>query len=400
MRKNVAVVVVAVVVGALLGACSGDSAPELATPTAGPASLGPVRVATGEQFVIGVSVPLDPAQTAGPDLAKAVELAIADFGRPIRGREVVARTIDDGCNDAEVASDTAKEFSSDALVVGIVGPMCTTGAQAANDVYEGAAMAHFQAAATRDDLSDQGEQYFFRTAWHDGAQAGVQASYAREGLGAETAIVVDDNDPYGKNLAESFIPAFEAAGGRVLAHEHITSGVTDFTVFAKQVVAAEADVVVFEGLDPEGGLLARALAAAGSEAVFIGPDSLLNARDFIGADGAAVEGSVITGGVAPDEAFVARFAERFGHDPSTSFVLQAYDATRILLTAIESVAVEESGVVTVDRERLRDALRGQRFAGLTGVSDFDERGDRTGNTPRELGLAVYRVAGGAFEAIE
>lgn len=397
-RRIVAAVIGCVAISAL--ACGGDETPA-AMPTAESSVGGPISIADGQSLVIGVSVPLDSSQRAGQDLANAVELAITDFGRPIRGRTVTARAIDDGCNDAELASDAAKQFTADEQVAGVIGPMCTTGAEAANDVYEAAGMVHIAASATRDDLSAVGEQYFFRTAWNDSAQAGVQANYARVALGAETAVVIDDNDPYGKNLAEAFVPAFEAAGGRVLAHEHIARGVTDLAVFARQVVAAEADVIVYEGLDPEGGLIARALQAVGSEAVFIGPDSLLNARDFIGSDDGALQGVVITGGLAPDEAFAARFVERFGHAPSTSFVLQAYDAARILLTAIETVAEEDgAGPVTIDRAALAAAMRGQSFAGLTGTSRFDERGDRSGSTPRELGLAIYRVSGEAFEIIE
>jgi branched-chain amino acid transport system substrate-binding protein len=229
----------------------------------------------------------------------------------------------------------------------------------------------------------------------------VQAAYAREDLGADSAVVIDDGDPYGKTLADAFIPAFEAAGGTVLAHERVSRGTADFDTFARQVITGDPDLVVFEGLDPEGALLLRDLREAGFEGDFVGPDSLFNARDFIGTGGAATEGAVLTAGPVPDLAFTDRFNARFGRIPSTSFVLQAYDATRVLLEAIEEAAEEDSGgALTIDRHALAEALRSQSHSGLTGTIQFDERGDRSGMAPREAGISIYRVNNAAFEQVE
>ena len=156
-------------------------------------------------------------------------------------------------------------------------------------------------------------------------------------------MVIDDGDPYGKTLADAFIPAFEEAGGTVLAHERVARGTADFDTFARQVITGDPDIVVFEGLDPEGALLLRDLREAGFEGDFVGPDSLFNARDFIGTGGTATEGAVLTAGPVPDQAFTDRFNARFGRIPSTSFVLQAYDSTRALLEAVEEAAEEDSG---------------------------------------------------------
>jgi ABC-type branched-subunit amino acid transport system substrate-binding protein len=103
----------------------------------------------------------------------------------------------------------------------------------------------------------------------------------------------------------------------------------------------------------------------------------------------------------PDLAFTDRFNARFGRIPSTSFVLQAYDATRVLLEAIEEAAEEDSGgALTIDRHALAEALRSQSHSGLTGTIQFDERGDRSGMAPREAGISIYRVNNAAFEQVE
>jgi branched-chain amino acid transport system substrate-binding protein len=391
----------ALLVTLLAAACNGAE-PAPPSPAAPPPTPGPITVAQGARIVIGVSTALSGSQAAvGQDLANAVDLAVRDFGRPVKGREITVQREDDGCNDPEKATAVAERLAAAPGVAGVIGPMCTTGAQAANDVYEAAGIPHITPSATRNDLSDQGERFFFRTAWRDDAQSRTQARYARDGLVAGDVTVVDDGEPYGKTLADAFVPEFEAAGGSVLSRERITRGATDFSGLARQIVSQQPAAVVFEGFDPEGALVLRALREAGYTGAFIGPDSLLNVRDFVAAAGAASEGAIVTGGLTPDDAFIERFTAAYGRAPATPFVLQAYDATRVLLTAIESVAVEgDGGALTIEPARLAQALRTQSFAGLTGTLRFDEWGDRTDATAREAGLAIYRVTGGAFELIE
>jgi branched-chain amino acid transport system substrate-binding protein len=279
--------------------------------------------------------------------------------------------------------------------------MCTTGAQAANPRYEAAGLVHISASATRSELSTQGEQYFFRTVWHDDAQAAVQARYARAELGAATAIVLGDGEPYGNELAEEFSSQFQESGGRVLSESRIDRGTADFTPIARQIVEAGPDVVVFEGFNPEGALLARALGDAGFEGFFMGPDALLSARDFIETAGPRAEGATITGGAFPNAGFVESFTALYGRPPTTTFVLQAHDAVTGLIKAIDAIAVEsDDGSLTIDRGELAAALRQQRFAGLTGSVTFDDRGERRGETPAELGITIYRVFNAQLVAVE
>jgi ABC-type branched-subunit amino acid transport system substrate-binding protein len=158
---------------------------------------------------------------------------------------------------------------------------------------------------------------------------------------------------------------------------------------------------VFEGFNPEGPLLARALGEAAFEGFFMGPDGLLNARDFLETAGPRAEGATITGGALPDAGFIATYEALYGRPPTTAFVLQAHDAVTALLNAVQAVGVErDDGSLRIDREALAAAMHEGRFAGLTGSVAFDERGERRGETPAELGVRVYRVFGGAFVAVE
>ena len=384
---------------AILAACGGTSTKQ-ATPTTAPEPSATIEIPKGQPLKIGVSAALSgDQQSLGADLADAVELATKDRNSTLKGHPLRVVRMDDRCNDAEQAVAVGRSLTADQGMAGVIGPMCTTGAQAANSVYEAAHLVHILPAATRADLSQQGERFLFRTAWLDGAQAQAQAAYAATSLHAATAVVVDDAEPYGRTLADGFTAAFEATGGTVGFRERIQRGDKDFSALARKVKSTNPDVVAFEGLNPEGALVVQALRKGEYRGAFVAPDGVLSARDFIGADkSSAAEGAIVTGGPTPDDAFVAKFREAFKRAPGTPFVLQAHDAATALLKAIESVATERAdGTLVIDREQLAATLRAQGLDGLTGTIRFDERGDRSGATAQEAGLVVYVVKNGRFE---
>jgi branched-chain amino acid transport system substrate-binding protein len=397
MRTRLALILLAL--GLACAGCGGASSTDsVPASTPRPTPRPEIIVAAGAPITIGVSVALSGDQVnIGGDIADAAELAIADKGGTVAGHPLQASRKDDGCTDPERAVAVARSFVADASVAGVIGPMCTTGAQAANPLYELARIVHISPSATRVELPGQGEQYFFRTAWRDDMQAEVQADYARHTANAGTAVVVDDAEPYGKGLADAFVTRFQELGGNVLSRERIARGTTDFSSSAKRIASMAPDIVVYEGLNPEVALLVKELRNDQYAKSFMAPDGAFSARDYLLAAGAAAEGSVVSGGPQASLDFVARFHSRFGRDPSTAFVLQAYDAVSALIAAINSVATASNdGSLRIDRARLAAAVRDERILGLTGAISFDEHGDRRGVKPAEVGLVLYKVTNGAF----
>lgn len=384
----------------LFAACGGNGDSTPAPTQTSEARGGAIVIAPGAPLRIGVSVAMSGEQAnIGADIGDAVDLAVADAGGAVRGHPIEAVRKDDGCTDAERALTVARTFIVDESVAGVIGPMCTIGSQAANHEYARASTVHITPSSTRVELSAQGDAYFFRTSWQDEAQARLQARYAIDRLRATQAIIIDDAEPYGTGLAEGIAVAYVEHGGQVVSRERIDRGTTDFGGLARQIASANPDVVFFSGLNPEGALLVRALRDAGYTMAFIGPDALVSARDFLVTAGNKAEGAILTGGAAPDEAYVAKFSGRYLRPISTPFVLQANDAVRALIAAIDAVATaRDDGALVIDRVALAAKLRAQEYAGLTGRVSFDERGDRRGETAAELGLAVYTVTGGQFVA--
>ena len=61
--------------------------------------------------------------------------------------------------------------------------------------------------------------------------------------------------------------------------------------------------------------------------------------------------------------------------PSAAFWAHAYDATTMLLRAIDRVSVEVEGTLYIDRHALRDELYRSNFDGIIGAITCDEYGD-------------------------
>jgi branched-chain amino acid transport system substrate-binding protein len=89
----------------------------------------------------------------------------------------------------------------------------------------------------------------------------------------------------------------------------------------------------------------------------------------------AAENASVTG-VTPTD-FLATYESTYGEAPSAPFWAHSYDATIMLLSAIDAVAVDNGdGSLTIDRQALRDELSATSgFAGLIGSLTCDEFGD-------------------------
>ena len=75
------------------------------------------------------------------------------------------------------------------------------------------------------------------------------------------------------------------------------------------------------------------------------------------------------------EQVLAAFEARHGGFPESPYWAHAYDAATILLSAIESVAVEEGDRLHIDRAALRERVGATAMSGLVGTISCDAFGD-------------------------
>jgi branched-chain amino acid transport system substrate-binding protein len=224
---------------------------------------------------------------------------------------------------------------------------------------------------------------YFRTAHNDLFQGRVAAEFAFNELGVRTAATIHDGSPYAESLQKVFADVFAELGGTITAQEAVNVGDTDMKPVLTSIATNVPEIIYFPIFEPEGDLIAaQAKEVAGLEnTVLMGADGLF-ADTLPEATGSAAVGMYLSGPYVdvqnPDyAAFLQKWADKFGGVPPSGFHAHAYDATNMLLQAIEKVAVVDAdGTVHIPRQALRDALYDTRdFKGLTGNLACDVNGD-------------------------
>lgn len=388
-KKSMRFVAVLGALALVLAAC-GDGGEE---PEAG--ELGAVTVADGDAIQIRSlnAISGDVAFLGIPNQV-AVEMAIEDYGQ-IKGHDVTIGTgLDDLCSN-EGGQAAAQTIVSDDQVVGVIGTSCSGAAVAASPLISDAGMvmispSNTSPALTSDLAGNAGSDYhegYYRTAHNDLFQGRAVAEFVYNELGLTVAAGIHDGDPYTQGLAQAFADAFEELGGEITTVVGVNKGDTDMTPVLSDVATGSPQALYFPIFQPEGDFIVQQIGGvAGLEDVtLIGADGLL-VSDFLGLPetaGMYFSGPSLQFGENSNEItdvsatdFLAAYEEREGEPPSAAFWAHAYDATTMLLAAIDEVAVEQDdGSLFIDRAELRDAITTSSFSGMIGDLACDDFGD-------------------------
>lgn len=385
--RFIAVLGALALVVAACGDGDGGDAPE-------PGELGAVTVAEGDSIQIrSLNAITGDVAFLGLPNQRAIEIAIEDYG-PIHGFDVTFGTgLDDLCSN-EGGQAAASTIVADSQVVGVIGTSCSGAAVAASPVVSNAGMvmispSNTSPALTSDLEGNAGTDYhegYYRTAHNDIFQGEAVADFVYNDLGITTAAAVHDGDPYTQGLAGAFQSSFEALGGEITTFVGVNKGDTDMTPVLSEIAQGSPEAIYFPIFQPEGDFFVQQIGGvSGLDGVtLIGADGLL-VSDFLALP--ETEGMYFSGPPVSFEGnrneitdvsasdFLEEYQARHGEPPSAAFWAHSYDATTMLLAAIEEVAVETSDGLFIDRAALRDAISATSFAGMIGNLECDEFGD-------------------------
>ena len=362
----------------------------------GDGSLGTVTVEPGDAIQIrSLNAITGDVAFFGLPIERSVVLAIADYGQ-VHGFDVDMGTgLDDLCsNDGGQAA--AQIVVADEDVIGVIGTSCSGAATAAAPLITDAGMVlisggNTSPALTSDLAGTAGANYsygYYRTAHNDLFQGRVMAEFVFNELGITTAAAIHDGDPYTQGLAKAFTDAFGALGGDVTGFSAVNKEDTDMVPVLTEIAAGSPGALFFPIFQPAGDFVAeQAPGVSGLEStVLLAADGLLNTAYlglsqtegmyFSGPDtrfGQNINAS--TGKTAQD--FLAAYERDYGEPPAAPFWAHGYDATTLLLDAIEAAShVAEDGSLVVDRQGVRAFLDGVRnYQGLIGLISCDDFGD-------------------------
>src|ERR1700680_2318183 len=201
---------------------------------------------TAKTVVIGADFATSGTDAAaGVPTQNGVVLAVEDEqkkGLP-GGYTLRLDTLDDsigGVHNPEQGALNVQTFVADPDVLAVIGPQNSNVARAEIPVTNAAKLALISPSSTSIGLTDDASgarslrqthpelRNFFRTVMRDDMQGAADAQFAYGKLGARRIYVIDDNESYGKGLADVFVPSFEKLGGTIIDRAHLTKGQQDF----------------------------------------------------------------------------------------------------------------------------------------------------------------------------
>ncbi len=395
-RRLAAAWSVVAAVALVAGSCSGDGVGNdaVAADALGDRSLGVVEVGQGEAIQIRSVLTMSGDANSGPTSENAVRLAVGHYG-PIHGFDVdLGAPVDDGCSP-EGGERAGGEIAADADVIGVIGTTCSAAAVTAAPLITGANKVMISPSNTSPRLtsdlagnpsSDRHEGYY-RTADNDLYQARTMAQFLREEKGVDAVAVIHNGDAYTQSLAEAFAASFEALGGSITGVAVVARDETDLVPALTDLAGGSPEALLFPVSRTVGAAIVQQLPGVpGLDGVLrLSADGLLSDA-FLGleeSEGMFLSGPNLSYGTNANEStgrgaadLLAEYEDAYGTAPEAAFWAHAYDATTLLLEAIEAVARPEGESLVVDLAGVREYLNDvSGYRGIIGSIDCDDFGD-------------------------
>lgn len=377
----------------------------------------PARAQTQTQTIeIGLDLPLSGIDGASAiPVRNAVQLAIEEANRRglPGGVRLALEDLDDtvqGKHDPAQGAQNLKTLIADPAVLVALGPMNSNVAKAQIPIGNAAGLAQITMAATAIELTHPPDAVklrpynpdrpaFFRVCASDDRQGAAAARFASDAR-LRRAFVIDDNESYGKGLADVFASAFVADGGIVLGREHLTPFALDFKPLLTKVKATGPDAIFFGGIVSTGGaVLRKQMADVGLGSVpYFGGDGL-ESPEYLPLAGPAAEGTYFTL-IAPDvehlpasRAFAAAYRARFG-SPAGSYSPGGYAAALVAIDAVRRALRGHPGRLPTRDEVLARVAATDGLVTPVGPVAFDPNGDL-----RQPVISLYRIHDGRVEFV-
>jgi len=251
-----------------------------------------------------------------------------------------------------------------------------------------------------------GARSYSRVVAADDIQGKVAANFVKS-LGATTVYILDDQQLYGKGIADVFEATAGEIGLTIVGHEGIDPKAADYKALMTKISTSNAGGppdAIYVGMVVDSNasqLLKDKVAIMGdNEAVkFVGPDGIQTQAFIDGAGADVAEGVYASVAGVPfaelpetGKKFVADYEAKYG--PLTEpYSVYGYETMSVALRAIEDVCA--AGGNPTDRAAINSAVFAIKdFDGALGTWSFDANGDTSLSD-----MTFYVVKGGKYEAV-
>lgn len=337
-----------------------------------PTGIAPVNRATRTVPVrIGLLGALSGANaTVSTPLAEGATLAIQEMAPMLLalGYDVDLKLYDT-LGRLDMGTEMASRIQYDKDLVALIGTLEAETAGAVMPQLRAESIAVIEPVNSDPGMTQNGWQNYFRLLAPDNLQGLAAADFLAD-RGASTVYVVEDSTAYGSELASFFVQAAKAKGLRVISMDIATDEVAIYV--GERIAQAKPDAVYAGGRATTLATVLKTARAQGYTNLIIGPDGLNDPRLAAEVGGEALY--FTSPGRPLPEAFKKLFEKAY-QKPASPLSALGYDATRIILEALERYGKEHPGRVPT-REELTGLIRSTTgFVGWMVASTFDHMGE-------------------------
>ena len=337
----------------------------------------------------------------GTGMKNGVDLALDQNKREAAGYCLETVNLDDaspqtGKWDGAVEAENANKAVSDSDAMIYIGTYNSGAAKVSMAITQRAHMAQITPANTYPGLTKKagaaagepeiyrplGIVSYFRVPPADDIQGAVGANWAKK-LGHKKVFILNDQELYGKGIADVFEAEAKKIGLTVLGNEGIDYKQPDQKPILTKIRASGADLVYMGAVVETGAQTIirqmKDLGMVAPKVSFMGPDglyeeTLLKAATcdaVLATDMHLTFASLSFGQMTGKGADIYKeYKARFKLEP-TSYALYSWEAGEIAVEGIKRADVK-------DREKIRQAIAATKnFDGLNGKWSFDQNGDTT-----------------------
>jgi branched-chain amino acid transport system substrate-binding protein len=382
-------------------ATEAPKATEAPAATEAPKATEAVAPAGGE-LKVAILAPLSgPVPTFGVSTRDGALLAIKEWNAKggVLGMKIVPIVEDSQCTPDPAVNAANKVIEQDKVSY-IIGEVCSKASIPVSEIANAKKVVQISPTSTNTgvtvDNNGKTKEFIYRACFIDPFQGQVGAKFALLNLKAKTAfIMVDQSNDYVKGLAQAFDENFTKGGGKIVGTENYTGTDTDFSAILSKIAAAKPDMVYLPDYYNVVNLATKQAKEKGINVPFMGGDGW----DSPDLDLKSAAGGFFTNHYSPEDPRpeVQNFLKAYGTDyqddkgaakvPDALAAL-AYDATNLLLTAIQNAGADDTTKVTA-------ALNSINFQGVSGNITFDA----SHNPIKSATILAVKPEGVKFEAV-
>jgi branched-chain amino acid transport system substrate-binding protein len=219
------------------------------------------------------------------------------------------------------------------------------------------------------ELTQKNNPWYFRLYPHDGFIKRVCATFAVEELKSRRPALMCVTTEYGKSGHEILVETLKKLNLTPAVETWHNKDDKDMTGQFMAVKRAKADVIISQAHPPDTAILLKQQRELGITVPHVASSaaSMPTVHELVGT---AMEGVYVEAAAEPNydsdprmQAWTKKYVEKFNTRPD-SFSILFYDSTNFLFEAIKAVGL--------DRARIADWLRKNRYRGLAGNYVFDK----------------------------